>query len=86
MVAKDSLPNGFELNGVDSLRNYILDEQQGNFTQSLVERMASYAVGRDLELSDEGHVSDLTVEFKKRGYKLRDLVKLIVQSELFRTK
>ena len=86
VVAKDSLPNGVELDGADSLRDYILNQKTAEFTQSLVERMATYAVGRDLELSDELHVSDLTVEFKKRDYKIRDLVKLIVQSDLFRTK
>lgn len=48
--------------------------------------MLSYACGRQMEPLDRGHIDALLMELSKRGNGLRDLVELVVTSELFRNK
>lgn len=82
----DTLPDGQELNGIDGLRTYLLQHRKEQFARALVARLLTYALGRELELTDEQAVDDLTKKFVKNDYRLRDLVKQIVASDAFQTK
>lgn len=84
--AKDVLPGGIELDGVDSLRLHLVNERKTQFARSLVARLLTYAVGRRLELSDQPAIDELTEKFAANDYRLRQLVQSIVASELFHTK
>ena len=48
--------------------------------------MLTYATGRLLEIGDRGEIDRITDELKKNGYRLRDLVHLVVQSKIFLNK
>ena len=48
--------------------------------------MLAYATGRLLEADDRGEVNRIVSEMKQNGNRLRDLVHLVVQSELFLNK
>lgn len=84
--ASDVLPDGRELDGVDSLREYLVTERKDEFTRSLVSRLLTYALGRRLELSDQETVDDLTIQFAANHYRLRGLIQDIVASAPFQTK
>ena len=84
--AVDTLPDGQELNGVDGLRRYLLNNRKQQFARALVTRLLTYALGRKLELTDEPAIDDLTNKFVKNDYRLGDLVTQIVTSESFQTK
>jgi len=84
--ATDELPDGTELDGIDSLKRHLVTERKDNFARSLVSRLLTYALGRRLELSDEEAVDDLTGKFAQNDYRLRQLVHQIVTSESFLTK
>ena len=84
--AADTLPNGHELDGVDSLREYLLTKRKNDFVRSLVSRLLTYALGRRLELADQAVVEELSHEFAENGYRLRPLIHAIVASEPFQTK
>jgi mono/diheme cytochrome c family protein len=84
--AADTLPNGHELDGVDSLREYLLTKRKDDFARSLVSRLLTYALGRRLELADQAVVEELSHEFAENGYRLRPLIHAIVASEPFQTK
>ncbi len=84
--AADTLPNGHELDGVDSLRDYLLTKRKDDFVRSLVSRLLTYALGRRLELADQAVVEELSHEFAENGYRLRPLIHAIVASEPFQTK
>ena len=86
VVASDVLPNGNELDGMESLKDYLLAQKTGDFANSLVSRMAVYALGRNLELTDQELVDDLTKEFAKSGYKMQTLISEIIASSAFRSK
>ena len=84
--AKDTFPNGLELDGVDALRTHLMKERRESFAKSLVARLLTYALGRQLELSDQETVNDLVARLAKNDYHLRDLVYQVVVSRPFMTK
>mgnify|MGYP002628050174 FL=1 len=84
--ASDVLPDARQLDGVASLKDYLANERKDDFAKSLVTRLATYAAGRRLELTDQATIDRLTSEFAGNEYRIRGLIHNIVASELFLTK
>lgn len=86
VIARDTLPNGHELDGADQLKEYLLTRKKGEFAKSLVARLMTYALGRRLELGDHKAVEELAVRFAEDRYRLRNLIVKLVASPPFQTK
>lgn len=86
VVAIDTLPNGTELDGVVSLKKYLVENRSEDFARAFVSRLAVYALGRNLELSDEDLIDDLTKEFTRDDYHIMALIQNLVASDAFLTK
>lgn len=84
--ASDELPGGVRLEGVGGLKEYLLGTQKDKFARSLVTRLLTYALGRQMELSDLGAIDKLTGEFSDNDYRLRELIFQIVDSQPFQSK
>ena len=84
--ATSTLFNKQKLAGMNGLKRYLLADRQDQFASAMVQKMTAYALGRPLSFSDHADIHRLTVQFRKRGDRLGDLVKLIVSSELFHAK
>lgn len=84
--ASDVLPTGRRLAGADGLREYLTNDRKDDFTRSLIARLLTFALGRQLELSDQRTIDDLNISFSADGYRMRRLIHAIVQSEPFHTK
>lgn len=84
--ATSALFNKHELAGIDGLKQYLLTDRQDQFAKAMVHKMTAYALGRPLTFSDRAEVDSLTVQFRKSGDRLGDLVNLIIKSDLFRAK
>ncbi|MFN7736962.1 MAG: DUF1592 domain-containing protein [Pirellula sp.] len=82
----DKLPNGVPLDGVESLKAYLVNQRKDDFARSLVTKLATYALGRRLELTDQATIESLTKQFAANDYRIRGLIQSIVASELFLTK
>ena len=83
VVAKDSFSDGSELDGPDELKERLASEYGDRFARSLMRRLLTYALGRSLDLRDEKAVQELDKEFAAAGYRMRDMIQLVVSSELF---
>ncbi len=81
--ATSALFNKQELAGMDGLKRYLLSDRQDQFARAMVHKMTTYALGRPLSFNDRAGIDEITVEFRKNGDRLEDLVHLIVSSELF---
>ena len=57
-----------------------------DLARALVERMATYGLGRTLGLEDEAALTSLTGEFLADDLRLRGLVESLAASAMFRTK
>ena len=77
------LPTGEKFNGPDELKQ-IVRKRQDEFVRSLTEQMLIYALGRELQDSDEGAIRDATEGLKKNDHRFSALVREIVQSYPFR--
>lgn len=86
VVTGTTLPGGAEIDGMEDLKTYLLEEKKEQFGRALVTKILTYALGRSLELTDEETIERLTDDFIEHDYQLRHLVQEVVVSEAFLTK
>ncbi len=84
--ARETLPDGTEIGGVDDLRAYLLGSRREDLARTVVRKLLAYALGRSLEFADRPEVDRLTKGFLANDLKLRTLVGAVVNSSLFQTK
>ena len=84
--AQAELKNGTRIEGIDGLKNYLLEHEQDRFAKALVKKMLTYSLGRSLQLSDQATVEELNLGFQKNEYRLQELIQAIVLSQSFQTK
>jgi hypothetical protein len=80
--ARGTLPSGVELDGVASLRELLLanDDQ---FVRTVTEKLMSYALGRPLLASDQPTVRKIVREAEAEEYRWSAIVLGIVESPAF---
>jgi hypothetical protein len=77
--------NGYELTGIVELKKMLLKQEQ-QVARCLTEKLLAYSSGRVLEPADRGDVDEIVLKLQANGNRIRDLIKLIVQSHVFLTK
>lgn len=80
------LSNKQELAGIDGLKRYLLANRQDQFARALVDKMAAYSLGRSLSFADRADIDSLTRQFRNQDDRLRDLIHLIVSSNVFNSR
>ena len=80
-----TFPERLPIEDIVGLKQHLLGRRE-LVARSLAETMLAYASGRLLEPTDRGEVDRVVAGLADRGYGLRDLVRLVVASELFRRK
>jgi hypothetical protein len=78
-----TLPDGTKINGIEDLKQFLLRERRTHFARAVTKRLATYALGRSLELADREAIESLTADFERDGFRLRGLIVDLVTSELF---
>jgi hypothetical protein len=61
-------------------------ERREQFARCLVEKLLIHALGRELEVTDRPYIRQIVETAATDGYRLRDLVLLCAESEIFRRK
>ena len=84
--ASSKLFNSQELDGIDGLKRYLLENRQDQFVRAMVYKMTTFGLGRPLTFADHSSVDRITAELRNRDDGLATLLSLIVTSDLFRTK
>jgi mono/diheme cytochrome c family protein len=84
--ASSLLFNQQELDGMDGLKRFLLENRQDQFARALVHKLTSFALGRPLSFADRSDIDDITAQLRKQNDGLRTLITLIVTSELFLSK
>lgn len=80
-----TMANGQEVKDLVEFKA-MLREREPQVARCLTEKLLTYATGRLLESTDRGEVDRIVGEIQKNGYRLRDLVHEVVQSEIFLSK
>ena len=76
------LPSGEKLNGIADLKRVILSRKD-DFVRNLSEQMLNYAIGRELEDTDDCPVRQIANQLKSNDYRFSTLVLEIVKSYPF---
>ena len=79
------LPNGREVKNLIEFKAVLL-ERESQVARCLTEKMLTYAPGRLLEVGECGEVDSIVKDLQEGENRLRDLIHLVVQSELFLNK
>jgi hypothetical protein len=84
--AKAELPSGVTVNGMVELKKELLRTRTDDLRKAVLHKIASYALGRSLTLTDFDAIDALVPALKKQEDRFANLVELIVTSETFLTK
>jgi len=82
---RGTLPSGQKFHNVNELKNLLLTKDD-HLAQELIESLLAYALGRTVEFSDADDVEAIVVKLKKDHYRLRDMVREVALSPLFKKK
>jgi hypothetical protein len=77
------LPDGSEIEGIEGIKDYILELKKDNFTKSLVKNLFAYALGRDVNFADEKEINNIVKEVINDDYRFRTVIEQIVLSPSF---
>lgn len=80
--ASGQLPTGETFNGAREMADLISGDPR--FGRCASKQLFTYALGRGSEPRDRKYIDHIAVEFAAGGYKMKDLIALIVTSEPFR--
>ena len=80
--AVSSTPDGFQLDGVQGLRRFLLSRRE-QFVEALTEKLLAYAVGRNVEHSDLPAIRKITREAAGDDYRWSSIIQGIVKSVPF---
>jgi hypothetical protein len=76
-------PDGSERQGLEGLREYIREYRQQDFIGTFSQKLLAFAVGRNLQLSDELLVKTMCSNLEKNGYTFNTAIETIVTSPQF---
>lgn len=79
-----TFPGGGKGRGLLGLQAYLREFRQEEFIDNLCRKLFSYALGRQLMLSDDLAVAKMKIDLRKSDYRFGSLVESIVTSRQFR--
>ncbi|MFP6657835.1 MAG: DUF1588 domain-containing protein, partial [Pirellulales bacterium] len=80
-----TLSTGQKIDDILAFKKMLMARQK-DVTRCLCEKLLTYGSGRLLEPTDRGEVDRILAELDQQGNRLRDLIQLVVRSEVFLTK
>ena len=77
-----TLSSGREIKDIVEFKSMLMERKE-LISRNLAKKMLTYATGRKLEAVDRGELDRITAELEKRDNRLRELVRLVVRSQIF---
>ncbi|MEM9409609.1 MAG: DUF1588 domain-containing protein, partial [Planctomycetota bacterium] len=77
------LADGFQLDGVEDLRNYLLHERKDDYVRNVVVRLLEYALGRPTEYFDEPAIRKIIRDAEQDDLRFQTIIQSIVRSYPF---
>jgi hypothetical protein len=82
--AHAKLKDGTEFDGIDGLRNYLLNKKKDVIVRLFCKKLLGYALGRAVTLSDQSLVDNMVADLEKNDGRVSAAVLAIVRSPQFR--
>jgi mono/diheme cytochrome c family protein len=84
--ATGQLPDGTKINGLDDLRQALVNRPDHQFVQALTENLLTYALGRSLDFHDMPTVRRIVRQAAADDYRFKSIVLGVISSDAFRKK
>lgn len=81
---KTKLPSGKEIEGIQGLRAYLLQDRREDVVRQFCRKLLGYSLGRETQLSDEPLLDSMVAKLAAHGYRFSVAVEMIVSSPQFR--
>ncbi|MBP89182.1 MAG: hypothetical protein CMJ64_21105 [Planctomycetaceae bacterium] len=82
--SRTTLPDGAQVEGLPGLRDYLLEKRRDAFLRQFCRKLLGYAIGRELQLSDEPLLDEIMVRLAENDYRFSVAAETIVLSKQFR--
>lgn len=82
--AASELYNHQVLDGMQGLKQYLMESRQDQFVHAMVHKLTTFALGRTLGFEDRAALESITADVRKHGNGLQSMIIAIVKSDLFR--
>ncbi|MDA1049670.1 MAG: DUF1592 domain-containing protein [Planctomycetota bacterium] len=79
-----TLAEGQVIDGIDGLRNYLLNERRDDVVRHFCRKLLGYSLGREVQLSDKPLLDRMMSDLEKNDYRFRVAIESIVFSDQFR--
>ncbi len=81
--ARSTLPDKTEVGGLDDLKRYLAEDRIDQVAFSALEHLVTYATGRTLSYNELLFLKRDGVKLKADGYRMRDMIRYVVNSPMF---
>ncbi|MCS5630914.1 MAG: DUF1592 domain-containing protein, partial [Pirellulaceae bacterium] len=84
VATKTRLPDQTEIEGLSGLRKYLVTELETEFLHQFCRKLLGYALGREVQLSDQLLIDKMVLKLQKNDYRVHSVIDEIVLSKQFR--
>jgi len=77
------LPNGRSIKNLKELQEYLTTDKMDQVAYGFMQHLSTYALGRGLTFKELDDLKTKGITLKSSGYKVKDIIKFIVNSEMF---
>ncbi len=81
---KTATEDGREMEGIEGLRDYLLNERHSDVVRQFCRKLLGFALGREVQLSDEPLLDTMEEKLHENSYRFHVAVETIVTSDQFR--
>lgn len=84
--ARSTLPDGTDVNDLDELRDYLINDRLDQVAFSFLKHIAGYAVGRTLTYNEIEFLKVRGLELQDDDYRIREMIRFVIKSDIFMKK
>ena len=81
--ARSMLPDSTEVSGIGDLKRYLSEDRIDQVAFGVLKHLVTYANGRDLAYNEVSYLKQDGLKLKQGGYRMQDMLRYVVTSELF---
>ncbi len=81
--ARSTLPDKTEIKDLNGLKAYLANDRIDQVAFSFLKHAACYAVGRSLTYNELVFLQEQSVQLKPNDYRMRELLRFVIKSDLF---
>ena len=81
--ARSTLPDSTEVSGINDLKRYLAQDRIDQVAFSVLKHLVTYANGRTLTYNELNHLKEDGLKLRAGDYRMRDMIRYVVNSNLF---